>query len=197
MMDNRLQWLLVLGSAFSAPSPAGLLIIYYCLSFETSQPRGRAPHIYTPQEQGGPAIPQALGFYLFASYGSQGYGGGIRPRLHKYSKAKSKAKSKAELFYDWPISLSWRQVTWDTRSEIFSPTEPLRISPHVTSPLTSRWGYLLWICFAFRQVYISHAQHVAEKFLLFTVHKSSLSTGFAEQIMHVLHILSCNGSFVT
>jgi hypothetical protein len=42
--------------SFLGPSPVGLAIIFYCLRFETS--------------------------LLFASYDSQGYGGGIRLRLH-------------------------------------------------------------------------------------------------------------------
>jgi hypothetical protein len=41
---------------FSGPSPVGLATIFYCLRFETS--------------------------LFVASYDSQGYGGGIRPRLH-------------------------------------------------------------------------------------------------------------------
>jgi hypothetical protein len=45
------------------------------------QTGGPGPRIYIPQEQGGPDIPQALGSLLAASYDSQGYGGGIRPRL--------------------------------------------------------------------------------------------------------------------
>jgi hypothetical protein len=41
------------------------------------------PRIYIPQEQGGPVIPpRALGSLFFASYDSQGYGGGILTRLH-------------------------------------------------------------------------------------------------------------------
>jgi hypothetical protein len=47
-----------------------------------SQPGGLGPRIYTPQEQGGPVIPQALGSLFVISNGSQGYGGGIRTRLH-------------------------------------------------------------------------------------------------------------------
>jgi hypothetical protein len=41
---------------FSGPTPMGLVAIIYCLRFETS--------------------------LFVASYDSQGYGGGIRPRLH-------------------------------------------------------------------------------------------------------------------
>jgi hypothetical protein len=42
--------------SFSGTSPAGLATIFYCPTFETS--------------------------LFVASYDSQGYGGGIRPRLH-------------------------------------------------------------------------------------------------------------------
>jgi hypothetical protein len=46
-----------------------------------SQPGGPGPRIYIPQEQGGLVVPQALGSLLVASYGCQGYGGGIRTCL--------------------------------------------------------------------------------------------------------------------
>jgi hypothetical protein len=54
----RLQLLLVLADAvIHVPSPLGLATIFYCLRFEIS--------------------------LFIASYDSQGYGGGIRPHLHK------------------------------------------------------------------------------------------------------------------
>jgi hypothetical protein len=46
------------------------------------QPGGAGRRIYTPQEQGSPLYPQALGSLLLASYDLQGYCGGIRTRLH-------------------------------------------------------------------------------------------------------------------
>jgi hypothetical protein len=53
----RLQLLLASpAQSFSGPSPLGLMTIFYCLRLETS--------------------------LFVASYDSQGYGGGIRPRLH-------------------------------------------------------------------------------------------------------------------
>jgi hypothetical protein len=56
----RLQFLLVSSAqSFLGPSPVGLATIFYCLKFETS--------------------------LFVASYDSQGYGGGIRPRLHTRS----------------------------------------------------------------------------------------------------------------
>jgi hypothetical protein len=64
--------------SFSGPSPEGLMTIFYCLRFESPpQPGGPGPHIYIPQEQGGPVIT-----LFFASHDSQGYGGGIRTRPH-------------------------------------------------------------------------------------------------------------------
>jgi hypothetical protein len=59
--------------SFLGPSPGGFVVIFYCLSFETLQPGGGGARSY---------IPQALGFFFVASYDSQGYGGGIRSRLH-------------------------------------------------------------------------------------------------------------------
>jgi hypothetical protein len=38
--------------------------------------------------------------------------------------------------------------------------------PYVTSSPTRRWVCLLWICLAYRQVYISHIKHVVEDFFL-------------------------------
>jgi hypothetical protein len=67
---------------------------------------------------------------------------------------------------------------------------PCGNSSYITSSLTRRWVCLLWICLAFRQVYISHIYYVIEKNSYFcTTHKSSVNTG--------LHILCYNGSVVT
>jgi hypothetical protein len=46
------------------------------------KPGGPRPRIYSPQEQGVPDIPPALGSLSVASYDSQGYGGSILTRLH-------------------------------------------------------------------------------------------------------------------
>jgi hypothetical protein len=39
------------------------------------------------------------------------------------------------------------------------------------------------------QLYISHLQHVTENFSFYKIHKSSLSPGFAKQIMPILFIM--------
>jgi hypothetical protein len=59
------------------------------------------------------------------------------------------------------------------------------------------WVCLLWIYLAFRQVYVSHIQHVIENSSFYTTHKSSVSPGFVEQIMPILRILCYNGSLIT
>jgi hypothetical protein len=46
--------------------------------------------------------------------------------------------------------------THDQNTICYSQLNPFDISPYVTSSLTRRWVCLLWICLAFRQVYISH-----------------------------------------
>jgi hypothetical protein len=69
-------------------------------------------------------------------------------------------------------------------------------SPYVTSSLTRRWVCLLWIRSAFLQEYISHIEHGTENSSFCTIHKSSVSTGFTEQIMPILHILGYDGSLL-
>jgi hypothetical protein len=46
-------------------------------------------------------------------------------------------------------------------------------------------------------VYVSHTYHDIEISSFCTMYKSSVSTGFIEQIMHILRILCYNGSLVT
>jgi hypothetical protein len=50
----------------------------------------------------------------------------------------------------------------ETHDQTFFQLNSCGNSPYVTSSLTRRWVCLLWISLAFRQVYISHIQHVIE-----------------------------------
>jgi hypothetical protein len=50
---------------------------------------GPGPHIYIPQEQGGPVIPPGTVFSFVTSYNSQGYSGDILTRLHTGSTIAS------------------------------------------------------------------------------------------------------------
>jgi hypothetical protein len=79
----------------------------------------------------------------------------------------------------------------------FFQLNPYGNSPHVTSPLTRRWVCLLWICLAFRQVYVSHIYSVIENSPICNTYKSSVSPGFSEQIMPILRVICYNGSLVT
>jgi hypothetical protein len=56
--------------------------------------RGRSP---SPRNRVAQLYPQALGSLFVASYDSQGYGGGIRTRLH----AGMSTQSESELLYEW------------------------------------------------------------------------------------------------
>jgi hypothetical protein len=56
-------WLLP-AQSFLCPSPAGLVIIFYCLRLETPQPGGSGPYIYIPQEQDDPVIPPGAVFQV-------------------------------------------------------------------------------------------------------------------------------------
>jgi hypothetical protein len=59
--------------------------------------------------------------------------------------------------YRQSICLGVKLLETHDQNFFFSPpTNPYDISPYVTSSLTRRWVCLLWICLAFRQVYISH-----------------------------------------
>jgi hypothetical protein len=83
-----------------------------------------------------------------------------------------------------------------TTRDFFLQPNPCCHNPYVTSSLTRGWVCLLWIGLAFRQIYVSNLQHVIENSSFCTTHKSSVITGFAEQIMPILRILCYNGSSV-
>jgi hypothetical protein len=78
----HLQLLLVLASAVILRSESRGMVTFPVSDSSLPQPGGSGPRIYTPQEKGGLVITQALGSLFVALYGSQGYGGGIRLRLH-------------------------------------------------------------------------------------------------------------------
>jgi hypothetical protein len=108
--------------------------------------------------------------------------------------------SESELLSDWRFTANHFVLTPSPLSlptRIFLQLNPCSHSPNVTSSLTKRWAYLLWLCLAFRQVYVSHIQNAIENYSFWTTHKYSVSTGFTEQIMPNLHILCYNGSLVT
>jgi hypothetical protein len=84
----RLQLLLSFASAFSGPSPAGLMTIFYFLRFETPPTwKARSPYLrISPRIWVTRFYPQALGSLFVASYNSQGYGGSIGPASTRYNQ---------------------------------------------------------------------------------------------------------------
>jgi hypothetical protein len=123
----------------------------------------QVPVFISPRNRVAQEYPQGLGSHFVASHDSQGYGGSIRVRLHEGNNSLSKWKSK--LLYDWRYTanqfvLAPSPLRPTTRD--FFQLNPCNNSPYVTSSLMRRWICLLWICLAFRQVYISHIEHVTE-----------------------------------
>jgi hypothetical protein len=104
-----------------------------------------------------------------ASYDPQGYGGGIRPTL----LFKVKVTLRLAVYHQ-SLCLGVKPLRLTTR--VFSQLNPCDISPYVTSSLTRRWVCLLWICLAFRQVYISHTHTACYwKILAFALRTSLMS----------------------
>jgi hypothetical protein len=69
--------------SFSGPNPAGLIIIFYYLRFETPPTcRTRSLYFYFPGTGWPNYSPQSLGSLFVASYDSQGNSGVVQPHLH-------------------------------------------------------------------------------------------------------------------
>jgi hypothetical protein len=73
----RLQLVLALASAVILRSESRLSQIR-----DTSNLDAQVPVFISPRNRSAQLYPQALYSFFVASYDSQGYGGGIRPRLH-------------------------------------------------------------------------------------------------------------------
>jgi hypothetical protein len=87
--------------------------------------------------------PQSLGSFFVASYDSQGYGGGIRTRLHMAEMITVKIRVYLRLeVYRQSIRLVDKPLeTHDQR--LFFKLNPCAHSPYVTSSLMRRRGCLL------------------------------------------------------
>jgi hypothetical protein len=81
----HLKLLLVLASAVILRSESRGTHDHSLLSQIRESPNleDQAPVFISPRNRVGRLCPQALGYLFVASYDSQGYGGGIGPRLHK------------------------------------------------------------------------------------------------------------------
>jgi hypothetical protein len=83
-MDLSLQLLLVLASAviLKSESRGTYDHILLCQIRDSPNLEGQVPVFISPRNGVAQLYPQAPGSLFIASYDSQGYGGGIRPRLH-------------------------------------------------------------------------------------------------------------------
>jgi hypothetical protein len=104
--------------SFSGPSPVVIVIIFYCLRFETS--------------------------LFVASYDSQGYGGGIRLRLHK-SKSKSKSSQSHTATDCQSVSKSWYRAPSGVHDQIFISVWQLRSCFRRAPSLTRARVCLLYV----------------------------------------------------
>jgi hypothetical protein len=93
---------------------------------------GHVPVFIFTRDRVAQFYPQALGSLFLASYDSQGYGGGIRPRLHTGSESES--ESESELFYDWRFFLAPSPLR--PKTSIFFQLNTCGYSPYVTSSLS-------------------------------------------------------------
>jgi hypothetical protein len=119
------------------------MITFYCP--RSPQLGGSGPRIYILRTTVAQLYPQALGSLFVASYDSLGYGGRQRQNQSYFTTGGL-----------LPISSSWGQAPWDSRSEFFFQPSPCGDSPYEIYSLTRRWGFILWICLAFR-----HALRIA------------------------------------
>jgi hypothetical protein len=102
---------------------------------------GQIPVFLTPSNRVAQLYPQALGYLSISSYDSQGYGGGIRPRLH----------TGLGLTADFPLTTYWVFDTSRTAyTRIRSQTVVLLFRMHslprnVSIELLPSNGRLFWL----------------------------------------------------
>jgi hypothetical protein len=99
------------------------------------QPGGPGPRIYIPREQGDPIIPPGTGFPFFASYYSQGYGGGIRTGLQAAEISADSIYIEAEAYCRQPAS-RWHLASdpAETHDHIFVQCQDLCFLSFVDPP---------------------------------------------------------------
>jgi hypothetical protein len=122
---------------------------------------------------------------------------------HNWLLTKLKVKVQVQFILRlavYPKSVRLGVKTLDTHDQRFFQLNPCSHSPYVTPSRTRRWVCLLCICLVFREVYVSLIYSLLLNFVpfeLYTSPLSSVSPGFAKQIMSILRILCYNGSLFT
>jgi hypothetical protein len=96
--------------------------MFYRLRFQNLLTwRARSPYLYSVRKRVAQLYPQALGSLFIASCDSQGYGGGIRPRLHTGNPTINPSQSQSYVTTDGQsASLSWNKApTWGLRPDLY------------------------------------------------------------------------------
>jgi hypothetical protein len=148
-----------LAQSFSDPSPAGLMTIFYCLRFETPPNwRTRSPYSYSL----GTGWPS----YTFRHRVPFSSPPTPRTAVEVFEPASTQANRSLKVKVRVRVTLRLAVYRQSVRLGVkplethdqtfFFQLDPCGDSPYVTSSLSRRWFCLLWICLAFRQVYISH-----------------------------------------
>jgi hypothetical protein len=136
--------------SFSGLSPAGLMIISYCLRFETSPTwRARSPYLYPPGTGWPSYTPQH-----WVPFSSPPTTQRAMVGLFELASTQGPTDYQSQSYFTsgglLPISSSWRQALWGSRPEIcFLQVNSCGQNPYVTSSVRIGWVCLLWIGFGF------------------------------------------------
>jgi hypothetical protein len=175
------------------------MTIFYSLRFETPPTRRAGSRIYIPpKNRVAQLYPQTLGSLFVASTTRSPTVEVFEPAFTRDNWRSVKVKIKVTLrleIYRQSVHLDVKPL--ENHDQIFFQLIPCGNSPYVISSLSRRCVCLLWICLAFRQAYVSHLKHATENSSFCIIYKSSVSTGFAMQIMPILRMLFYNSTVVT
>jgi hypothetical protein len=160
--------------SFSGPSPAERITIFYYFRFETPPTwRTRSLYLYPP----------GIGWPSYTPWHWVHCSSPPTPRRVNGEGVRAQSQSESELLYNWLFTANQFVLAPSPlrlKATDFSQPNAFDHSPYVTSSCTRKWGCLLWICQASSSVRIAHVA-CYWKFLLCTIHKSSVNVGFAKQ----------------
>jgi hypothetical protein len=147
----RLQLLLALASAVILGSESRGTHDDILLSQFQDSPdlEGQVPVFISPGNRVAQLYSQVFGSLFVASYDSQGYGGGIRTRLHAGGYLVRVRIALWLAVYLQSVRLGAKPLEGHDHRFFFLRLNPCGHNPYVTSFLTTGWVCVLWICFVY------------------------------------------------